>query len=269
MNQLTKQSSDSEIKRYFTAVLKLAKSSEQFPVNLEEVWPLVYTRRDSSIDALKRDFIENDDFITVRNSPESGKLASESSGASWGGNNRLDYFLTLPCLEYFIVKKVRPVFEVYRKVFHKTTSFQLNPADPSIVKAKIMVAKFAMNTLNMNDSSKLLLVKSIGDPLGLPLPNYTESVDQLLSPTELLKRMGSPITTREFNQKMIEAGLIEVKERPSSSGKKKYFKSLTKEGMKYGENQVNPSNPKETQPLYYAGMFEKLFDVVTMNRQIV
>lgn len=37
MNQLTKQSSDSEIKRYFTAVLKLAKSSEQFPVNLEEV----------------------------------------------------------------------------------------------------------------------------------------------------------------------------------------------------------------------------------------
>lgn len=42
MNQLTKQSSDSEIKRYFTAVLKLAKSREQFPVNLEEVWPLVY-----------------------------------------------------------------------------------------------------------------------------------------------------------------------------------------------------------------------------------
>lgn len=257
MNQLTKQSSDSEIKRYFTAVLKLAKSSEQFPVNLDEVWMLVYTRRDSAIDALKRDFIENDDFITVRNSPEGGKFAST------------DYFLTLSCLEYVIVKKVRPVFEVYRKVFHKTTSLQLNPADPSIVKAKIMVAKFAMNTLNMNDSSKLLLVKSIGDPLGLPLPEYTESVDQLLSPTELLKRMGSPITTREFNQCMIEAGLIEVKERPSSSGKTKYFKSLTKEGMKYGENQVNPSNPKETQPLYYAGMFEKLFDMVTMNRQIV
>lgn len=259
MNQLTKQSSDSEIKRYFTAVLKLAKSSEQFPVNLEEVWPLVYAAKNKAVEALKRDFIENVDFKLVNRKVE------QVSGAKYVDM----YFLTLPCLEYFIVKKVRPVFEVYRKVFHKTTSFQLNPADPSIVKAKIMVAKFAMNTLNMNDSSKLLLVKSIGDPLGLPLPNYTESMDQLLSPTELLKRMGSPITTREFNQKMIEAGLIEVKERPSSSGKTKTFKSLTKEGMKYGENQVNPSNPKETQPLYYVGMFEKLFDMVTMNRQIV
>lgn len=259
MNQLTKQSSDSEIKAYFNAVLKLTKSSEQFPVNLEEVWPLVYAAKNKAVEALKRDFIENVDFKLVNRKVE------QVSGAKYVDM----YFLTLPCLEYFIVKKVRPVFEVYRKVFHKTTSFQLNPADPSIVKAKIMVAKFAMNTLNMNDSSKLLLVKSIGDPLGLPLPNYTESVDQLLSPTELLSRMGNPMSTREFNQKMIEAGLLEVKERPSSSGKTKTFKSLTKEGMKYGENQVNPSNPKETQPLYYVGMFEKLFDMVTMNRQIV
>lgn len=259
MNQLTKQSSDSEIKRYFTAVLKLAKSSEQFPVNLDEVWMLVYAAKNKAVEALKRDFIENVDFKLINQKVE------QVSGAKYVDM----YYLSLSCLEFFIARKVRPVFEVYRKVFHKTTSFQLNPADPSIVKAKIMVAKFAMDTLNMNDSSKLLLVKSIGDPLGLPLPEYTESVDQLLSPTELLKRMGSPITTREFNQKMIEAGLIEVKERPSSSGKTKYFKSLTKEGMKYGENQVNPSNPKETQPLYYAGMFEKLFDVVTMNRQIV
>lgn len=259
MNQLTKQSSDSEIKRYFTAVLKLAKSSEQFPVNLEEVWPLVYGKKSDAVQALQRDFIEDVDYQVLRQNPQNPN----------GGRPINEYKLSVSCLEYFIVKKVRPVFEVYRKVFHKTTSFQLNPADPSIVKAKIMVAKFAINTLNMNDSSKLLLVKSIGDPLGLPLPNYTESVDQLLSPTELLSRMGNPISTREFNQKMIAAGLLEVKERPSSSGKTKTFKSLTKEGMKYGENQVNPSNPKETQPLYYVGMFEKLFDMVTMNRQIV
>ena len=62
---LSKESSESQIKRYFNAVLELSKSDNQFPVNLDEVWPLVYTRRDSAIDALKRDFIENDDFITV------------------------------------------------------------------------------------------------------------------------------------------------------------------------------------------------------------
>ena len=27
--------------------------------------------------------------------------------------------LSVPCLEFFIARKVRPVFEVYRKVFHK------------------------------------------------------------------------------------------------------------------------------------------------------
>ena len=259
MNQLTKQSSDSEIKRYFTAVLKLSQSDNEYPINLDEVWMLVYERKDNAVKALQRDFIENIDYKLLR------QKAEQVSGAKYVDM----YYLSLPCLEYFIARKVRPVFEVYRKVFHKTTSLQLNPADPSIVKAKIMVAKFAMNTLNMNDNSKLLLVKSIGDPLGLPLPNYTESVDQLLSPTELLSRMGNPISTRDFNKKMIAAGLLEVKERPSSSGKTKHFKSLTKEGMKYGENQVNPSNPKETQPLYYAGMFEKLFDMVTINRQIV
>lgn len=63
MNQLTKSSTNEEIKAYFNAILKLAKASEKYPVNLDEVWMLVYTRRDSAIDALKRDFIENDDLL--------------------------------------------------------------------------------------------------------------------------------------------------------------------------------------------------------------
>ncbi|NDV82262.1 hypothetical protein D0T87_09740 [Bacteroides sp. 51] len=64
---------------------------------------MAYTRRDSAIDALKRDFIENDDYTTVRNSPDSRKLAPADSEVSWGGNNKLDYALTVSCLEYFIL----------------------------------------------------------------------------------------------------------------------------------------------------------------------
>lgn len=41
--QLTKQSTDQEIKAYFEEVLKLSKDSEEFPVNLDDVWPLVYS----------------------------------------------------------------------------------------------------------------------------------------------------------------------------------------------------------------------------------
>lgn len=111
---LTKRSSESEIKAYFNAILKLAKSNDPYPVNLDEVWLLVYKRRDSAIEALKRDFIENEDF----------NITPEKTGV---GSNKFDYHLTLACLEYFIVKKVRPVFEVYRQVFHKTVGCPILP----------------------------------------------------------------------------------------------------------------------------------------------
>ena len=123
---LSKKSSENEIDLYFNAVLKLAKASAKYPVNLDEVWMLVYTRRDSAIDALKRDFIENDDYLPVRNSPK------RSEGGRFAGGDKMDYLLTVSCLEYFIARKVRPVFEVYRKVFHKATTFQLpNFSDPA------------------------------------------------------------------------------------------------------------------------------------------
>lgn len=53
MKQLTKQSSEAEIKAYFCAVLNLSESDEEFPVNLDDVWPLVYSRKDKAVRALK------------------------------------------------------------------------------------------------------------------------------------------------------------------------------------------------------------------------
>lgn len=43
--------------------------------------------------------------------------------------------LSLPCLEFFIARKVRPVFEVYRQVFHKVASGELmRPKAPAYSK---------------------------------------------------------------------------------------------------------------------------------------
>lgn len=246
--QLTKQSSENEIKYYFKAVLKLAKSSEQFPVNLEDVWPLVYSAKNKAVEALKRDFIENEDYKLINRKVE------QVSGAKYVD----DYFLSLSCLEYFIVKKVRPVFEVYRKVFHKAAeNISLNPT-PTRIKTSLEWVKGVREILNLNDSSTLFMLKQVGDPLGLPTPDYTHSKGQLLAPTVLLQQHGVQISTREFNQKMIGAGFIKELQRPSSNGKIKYFKSLTEKAAGFGENQINPSNPKETQPLYYADKFEDL-----------
>lgn len=111
MNQLTKNSSESEIKAYFEGIAKLMQGNEQFPVNLEDVWSLVYATKSKAVQTLRRSelFIEGIDYQSLNQ-----KVQREV-----GGTMRVEYMLSVPCLEFFIARKVRPVFEVYRKVFHK------------------------------------------------------------------------------------------------------------------------------------------------------
>lgn len=136
---------------------------------------------------------------------------------------------------------------------------------PTKVRASIEWVKGVKETLNLNDSSTLLMLKQVGEPLGLPTPDYTPSRGQLLSPTILLQQHGVNMNAREFNRKMVEVGFIKELERPSSKGKIKHFKSLTEKGALYGENQVNPNNPKETQPLYYKNKFADLLSVLELK----
>lgn len=65
---LSKESSESEIKCYFNAVLELSKSDNEFPVNLNEVWMLVYNRRQEAIRALtsNEQFIKDVDYKPLR-----------------------------------------------------------------------------------------------------------------------------------------------------------------------------------------------------------
>ena len=124
--QLTKQSTAQEIKAYFEEVLKLSKDSKEFPVNLDDVWPLVYAEKGKAVRALKSNelFVEGIDFILLaQNGKQDGNNGKQVN--SWGGNNQVTYMLSVPCLEFFIARKVRPVFEVYRQVFHKFASGEI------------------------------------------------------------------------------------------------------------------------------------------------
>ena len=112
---LSKSSTGEDLKRYFTAVLELSKSDNKFPINLDEVWPLVYNRRDKAISTLRKNFFEGEDFVCIEN-----QSLPQMVERVWGGQNKVSYFLSISCLEYFIARKVRPVFEVYRQVFHHT-----------------------------------------------------------------------------------------------------------------------------------------------------
>ena len=128
--RLSKDSTSEMLKTYFIKVFELKQSGKEFPVNLDEVWPVVYPRKDHAIRVLKEEFIEGDDFISVKSQLSENqffpKNGEQKDGR--GGHNRIDYFLSVPCMEYFIAKKVRHVFEVYRKVFHKTMEKEINSA---------------------------------------------------------------------------------------------------------------------------------------------
>ena len=50
---LSKESSESEIKAYFNEILKLSQSDNEFPVNFDDVWMLVYQYKHKAVNELK------------------------------------------------------------------------------------------------------------------------------------------------------------------------------------------------------------------------
>ena len=137
IQQFTKQSTDYEIKAYFEEVLRLSRDSEEFPVNLDDVWPLVFGRKQEAVRALKNDrlFVENIDYQVLRKNAQNSEVLRKDAENYQGGRPTEIYMLSVLCLEFFIARKVRPVFEVYRQVFHKVASGELmRPKAPAYSK---------------------------------------------------------------------------------------------------------------------------------------
>lgn len=117
---LSLSSSTEEIKRYFKAILELSKLDVSYPVNLDSCWTLCYSAKEKAVRALKENFIESVDYQVLAQNGENPK----------GGRPTIEYYLSVSCLEYFIARKVRPVFDVYREVFHK-----VNEIAPKVAKS--------------------------------------------------------------------------------------------------------------------------------------
>lgn len=127
ISQLTKQSTAQDIKVYFEEVFKLSRDSEEFPVNLDDVWPLVYSAKEKAVRALKSNdlFLQNVDYQVLAQNGENSGVLAQNGGKVRNGRPTEIYMLSVPCLEFFIARKVRPVFEVYRQVFHKVASGEI------------------------------------------------------------------------------------------------------------------------------------------------
>lgn len=246
---LTKQSSMIEVKTYFTAVLNLSKSDEEFPVNLDEVWGLVYSRKQEAVRSLtsNKQFIEGVDYKTVRNDAQGGQFAS------------VDYYLTVSCLEFFIARKVRAVFEVYRQVFHHVVNGDFSQPEPQPkLSDKIQAAKFLAKFLNLNDASKLQIAKTIADPLGLPTPDYVMDEKTVHAAKDLLATHNVKMSSAEFNKILVSKGIVERMTRPGKGGKTHSWVVIPEKFEKFGQNARNPHAQNQTQALWYDNKFSEL-----------
>lgn len=222
---LAKTSNPSDIERYFRGILELDKQNKEFSVNLDDVWQLAYERKDNAVRGLKTNFIENVDFIVIRNN-------AENSGV---GRPTDDYYLTSACLEYFVARKVRPVFEVYRRVFHRAIAQVQQTSLQEQVQANLTFADWTIKTLNLNEASKICWAKKIAEKFDIPtdaLPsgvNAGTEAPTLHAAKDLLKENNIPLTSVAFNRILMKKGVIHEATRPSRDKNKPWkWKVLNK-----------------------------------------
>lgn len=222
---LSKESSESEIKRYFNAVLELSKSDNEFPINLDEVWMLIYSEKGKAVRALKENFIEGVDYNTFA---QNGKTET-------GGYKVIEYHLTVSCMEFFIARKVRPVFEVYRQVFHKVAKHELSRKELAImvIQAEEEKERLAQEKKQLEEKNAKLQPKA--DFADKAFQAENSKVDISMS----AKILGLPFGRNTLFKKLREAGVFfsnknEPKQRYIDA---KYFEMTEK----YIERNEHPS----------------------------
>ena len=250
MSKLMKNSISSDVKLYFEEIMNLQASGNDFPVNLDDVWPLVYSRKDKAVRALEDSdlFIQTTDYQFF---PQNG----EKSGR---GRNADEYYLSIPCLEYFIARKKREVFEVYRQVFHRA----MNPQSMSKADAIVDTVQHIMS-LPLDNEAKTELIQRINNdgsralPEGKGLTLPPAAGDGMISATRLLRKHGVTINVEYFNDVLCSIGYMER----VNAGWRSYC-VLIDEGLKYGRNKPNPYYRGRTMPVYREDTFEELLNVV-------
>lgn len=263
---LSKDSNPSDIERYFRGVLALDQQDKVFSVNLDDVWRLAYNRKDAAVRALKANFIENVDYLTLPQNVERSEDGTFISGGT-------DYYLTSACLEYFVARKVRPVFEVYRRVFHHAVAqVQQQPSLQEQIQAKLAFADWSAKFLNLNEASKLGIAQKIGKMVGLDdaLPQSVNAGTEkpiTHAATDLLKSHNVGISAQAFNRMLELKGVVKHATRPGKRGKVHSWYVITPAFDKYGQNQQDPKFQQQTQIRWYDATFTELLTIVGLNSQ--
>ena len=207
-------------------------------------------RRFNDVDA-----IENEDF-------EAAQICAPS------GQTKKDHIIKLDIAKEMAMlernekgKQVRKYFIIIEKKYKENQSGN---------NLKFLMClqgiKFLADDLKIAESSRLFMYNNTFKEFGLPvsfLPHYEDNGSrERYCATVLLERNNCGIKVQKFNKLLLDKGFLQTKERKSSNGRMKTYKSLTDKGLLYGVNLISNKNQKETQPYYYADKFMELYNMV-------
>lgn len=245
------------IKNYFQSILELSQSGDEFPIDLDDVWMLAYSEKSKAVRALGT----NDYFVKGLDY----RFIAQDGEKSDKGRPVQKCVMTVPCFEYFIARKIRPVFDVYRQVFHKAIKQAVTPkAEPKDytedINTKFLAVKWVSDILNLDKTSRIRALNPILKEVGLAEIEYEQDARVSHSATELLKTKGISISTSNFNKTLEKAGLLKNETRYSTKtpSKEKHYWSIPEKYLNYGRNNRHKDNDKETQPYWYDDTFDEV-----------
>lgn len=180
------------------------------------------------------------------------------------GGNQEAWFLTEDGLYEVLMQSRKPIAKQFKKgvknilkQIRKTGTYTAT----TLFDEKLKAATWLTSYLNLNEVSKLAIAQSIAAPLGLPVPDYVQSKGVMHSASELLRMNNVQMSALKFNSKLVAAGILKEATRQGKTKLHK-FKVITDKGLLFGENQVSPKNPQETQPRWYDDKFAELLKAI-------
>lgn len=153
-------------------------------------------------------------------------------------------------------------------IIEEISEYEKKPQSQVPFKEQLEGAAFIADDLRVSQSNKIMMFRLVCENNHVPsnfLPAYAENEGREAKPaTELLKAFHYGMTAASFNKLLLDAGILEERERRSTSSKTrtKKYKALTEKGLQYGKNLTCAQNVKETQPYYYVDAFQELFTAV-------
>lgn len=234
-------------------IIKITEHDGKQAVNARELHQFLESKREFATWIKQRieqyEFVENQDYTSFDN------IVKRENGATI----RKEYALSIDMAKELSMVENNERGRQARKYFIECE--RKSKAGTNTLDDKLKVIEFAARFLNMNDAGKLMMLKSVAGPLGLPTPDYVPSKGMHHSASELLKKHNTGMSVIKFNELLRGKGFLVETTRKGKMRDHKY-NFITTKGLEYGENVVSPRSPNETQPHWYDEKFDELLSII-------